>query len=165
MPKFVSHELTDDLFRRLGGRFIDQFTNKVILVHTVDPNGWAHPAVLSYFEVVARDTRNIRIATYTTSQTTENMRRSGKVTLSIFDEGVTYYVKGTASQLHHEMRAAPASSKLNVAVEQVLVDQADPILEPGAYITNGIMYTNPDLAAARARGLAVLKELLEDQIL
>ena len=156
MPKSASRELTEDLYRRLSGQFIGENANKVVLVHTVDEQGWAHPAILSYFEVAAKDRCNIRLATYKTSRTTENIRRRGKVTLSIFDERTTYYIKGTASELAREMKAAPHNSKLNVVVEEVLIDQADPVLEPGAYITGGITYVNPNPPA-----VAVLKELLE----
>ena len=154
MPKTAGRELTDDLYRRLGGECIDEYKDKVILIHTVDEKGWAHPAILSYFEVAAKDCRNIRLATYKTSRTTQNIRRSGKVTLSIFDERVVYYIKGTA-EIAGEMRAATHNAMINVAVEEVLIDQADPVLEPGAYITNGITFTNPN-----PRADAVLRELL-----
>ena len=161
MAKLVSKELTDDLYKRLCGQFVDEHAGKVILIHTVDSNGWPHPAILSYFEVAAQDRRNIRLATYNTSNTTENMRRTGRVTLSIFDERVTYYIKGTATELCTEMRSAPHNSKLNVAVETVLIDEADPVLEPGAYIASGIRYVNPVAEATRSNALEVLKELLE----
>lgn len=156
MPKSASRELTDDLYRRLGGQFVAEHASKVILIHTVDEKGWAHPAVLSYFEVAAKDRSNIRLATYKTSRTTENIRRTGKVTLSIFDERVAYYIKGTAAELSREMRTALHNSKLNLVVEEVLVDQADPVLEPGAYIAGGITVVNPNPPAT-----AILKELLE----
>ena len=156
VPKSTSRELTEDLFRRLSGQPVSGQADKVILIHTVDENGWAHPAVLSYFEVAAKDRSNVRIATYKTSRTTENLRRTGKVTLSVFDERVAYYIKGSATELAHEMKTAPHNSKLNIQVEEVLVDQADPVLEPGAYIAGGIRVVNPNPPAA-----AVLKELLE----
>lgn len=156
MPKSVSRELTEDLYRRLCGQFIQEHANKAILIHTVDENGWAHPAVLSYFEVAARDHSNIRIATYKSSRTTENLRRTGKITLSLFDERVACYIKGTASEMEREMRLAPHNSKIHVRVEEVLVDQADPALEPGAYIAGGITVVNPNPPA-----MAILEELLK----
>jgi len=155
VPKSAGHELTDDLFRRLCGDFVEEHSNKVILIHSVDENGWPHPAILSYFEVAAKDRHNIQLATYKDSNTTQNIRRTGKVTLSIFDERVTYYIKGTASEVAHEMRCAPYNSQLRMFVEQVLVDYADPDREPGAYITSGITYVNPNSPST-----AVLKELL-----
>ena len=161
MAKSISGELTDDLFRRLGGQAIDEHHNKVVLISTLDPNGWPHPAVLSYFEIVATDRSNIRIATYESSNTTQNIRRHGKLTLSIFDERAVYYIKGQGTELCREMRCTPYNSKLNVRVHEVLIDQADPILEPGAYIACGIAYINPDPAAERERGNEILKELIE----
>ena len=155
MPKSAGRELTDDLFRRLCGEFVEEHSNKVILIHTVDENGWPHPAILSYFEVAAKDPHNIQLATYRDSRTTQNIRRTGKLTLSIFDERVTYYIKGTASEVAGEMMSAPYNSKLQMQVEQVLVDYADPARETGAYIASGITYVNPN-----PPGLAVLKELL-----
>jgi Pyridoxamine 5'-phosphate oxidase len=156
VPKSAGHELTDDLFRRLCGKFVEEQAHKVVLIHTIDEKGWPHPAILSYYEVAAKDRRNIRLATYKTSRTTENIRRTGQVTLSVFDERATYYIKGTAAEIDREMRSAPHNSKLNVAVAEVLVDQADPVLEPGAYITSGITYTGVNPSA-----IAVLKELME----
>jgi pyridoxamine 5'-phosphate oxidase-like protein len=156
VPKTAGRELTDDLYRRLSGQFIGEHKNKVILIHTVDESGWAHPAILSYFEVAAKDRRNIRLATYKTSRTTQNIRRTGKVTLSIFDERVVYYIKGTA-EVVGEMQSATHNAKVNVVVEEVLIDNADPVLEPDAYVTSGITFANPNPNAA-----AVLDELLLD---
>jgi hypothetical protein len=154
VPKTAGHELTDDVYRRLCGQFVNEYANKVILIHTVDENGWAHPAILSYFEVAAKDRHSIRLATYKTSRTTENIRRTGKVTLSIFDQWIVYYIKG-AAEVAGEMESASHNARVNVAVEEVLIDQADPVLEPGAYITSGITFTNPNPAA-----VSVLRELL-----
>jgi pyridoxamine 5'-phosphate oxidase-like protein len=153
VPKSAGRELTDDLFRRLCGKFVDEHAHKVVLIHTIDEQGWPHPAILSYYEVAAKDRRNLRLATYKTSRTTQNIARTGKVTLSIFDERVVYYIKGTA-EVSGEMQCAPHNVRINVLVDEVLIDQADPVLEPGAYITAGITYTNPN-----PPGDGVLREL------
>ena len=161
MPKLTSNELTEEIYRRLCGRVPDELADKVVLVHTVDSSGWPHPAILSYFEVAATDRQNIRVAMYKTSHTTENMRRTGRVTLSIFDEHIAWYIKGAVSELRREMRSAPHNSMLNLVVQQVLIDKADPALEPGAYIASGITCVNPHREVEGARAAAVLKELLE----
>ena len=161
MPKFVSGRLPEDLYERLCGRFVDRYLDQVILLYTVDSNGWPHQSILSYFEVAAKDPGNVRIATYKSSNTTENMRRSGKVTLSIFDAHIAYSIKGTAEEVRHEMEASARNSMLNVAIDQVLVDEADPILEPGATISGGITCFNPNLGAGRTWRDDILKELME----
>ena len=161
MAKLIDTVLTDDLEQRLCGRFVDERADQVILIHTVDSDGWPHPAVLSYFEVVATDRQNIRLATYKTSRTTENMRRREKVTLSIFDERATYYLKGAAQELRQEMQSAHNNSMFNVSLAQVLIDHADPVLEPGAYISSGITCVNPHVQSERSRYAAILNELSE----
>src|SRR5262249_39588756 len=119
MPRLISHELSDELYERLNGRAIDKYLNHAVLLYTVDANGWPHPSLLSYFEIAAIDRKNLRVATYNSSNTTENMRRNGIVTLSIFDLRVAYAIKGRPQEIRREMRSAPRNCMLNVAVEHV----------------------------------------------
>ena len=161
MAQLIDTSLTEDLERRLCGRFVEKRSDQVILIHTLDADLWPHPAVLSYFEVVAVDRENIRLATYKTSRTSENMRRREKVTLSIFDRRTTYYLKGTAAELRQEMQSAAHNSMFNVSLAQVLTDHADPKLEPGAYISSGVTCVNPHLRSDQDRYGAILKELSE----
>lgn len=161
MSKLVGAELPDDLYRRLSGDHLGDVANKVIPICTVDCQGWPHPALLSYFEVVALDRRNIRLATYTDSTTTNNMRRNGKLTIVILDERVAYYVKGNVAELQPQMRCAPHNAKLNLRVEQVLTDQADEQFEPGAYLSGGVTYYNPNRAREQVQAEAQLRELRE----
>jgi len=162
MTKLIGEELSDELYQRLRGEDLEQYAEKVILISTVDEKGWPHPAVLSYLEVVAKDRRNIRLATYKHSGTTNNMRRRGKATLSIIDERLVYYVKGSVEELSEEMTCAPHNAKLNMRVEQVLADQANKQLEAGAYVASGVMYKNSNLAAEILVGKEILAELLSD---
>ena len=60
------------------------------------------------------------------------------------------------------MLSAPRNTMLNVDVEQVLVDEADPVLEPGAYIAGGITYVSPDLGPERTWRNDILRELMEE---
>ena len=161
MPRLISRELPDDLYMRLNGREVEKYLNHTVLLYTVDSHGWPHPSLLSYFEIAARDRKNLRLATYNNSGTSENMRRTGIVTLSIFDLRVAYAIKGRAHEIRQEMLSAPRNSMLNVAVEQVLIDEADPVLEPGAYIAGGITYVSPDLGPERTWRNDVLRELME----
>ena len=161
MSKLVGSELPPDLFRRLEGKNLDAVAEKVIPLCTVDEAGRPHPALLSYFEMVAKDPRNIRLATYKDSTTTRNMRRNGKLTLLVIDERIAYYVKGTVEELKPEMNCSPYNAKLNLRVEQVLADEVDEQLEPGAYVAGGILYKNPNRAAQQLQAAELLRELLE----
>ena len=161
MSTRIGESLTDDLFHRLDGHDLARSAEKVILIATVDDKGWAHPALLSYFEVVAKDRQNVRIAAYGNSKTAGNMRGNGKLTLVIVDTRAVYYVKGAVDELAGAMRSAPYNAKLNVRVTEVLADEPNEALEPGAYVSSGITYVNPQRAAELEKARLVLAELLE----
>ena len=161
MSKSLGDELNDDLRRRLSGEDLEGCAEKVVLIATVDDQGRPHPAMLSYFEVVAADRHNIRMATYKDSSTTGNMRRNGKATISIIDERVAYYIKGSVDELQHEMSCAPYNSKLNLKVESVLADEANEEFEPGAYVSSGVTYHSPNRNEQLLKAREILKELLD----
>jgi len=163
MSKSLGEELNDDLCRRLSGEDLEASAEKVILIATVDDRGRPHPAMLSYFEVVARDRGNIRMATYKNSSTTENMRRNGKATISIIGERVAYYIKGSVAELSAEMVCAPHNSKLNLRIEAILADEANEEFEPGAFVSSGVTYRSPGRAEQLLKAREVLKELLLDE--
>ncbi len=157
MTRLVSNELPDELYHRLAGSDLQACAEKAIPICSVDVHGWPHPAILSYFEVVAKDRRNIRLAIYKSSTTTNNMRRNGKLTILILDERIAYYIKGTAEELAGEMGSSPHNSKVNLRVEQVLADEANEEFEAGVYLTGGVTCKRP---AEPPGARAILKELL-----
>jgi hypothetical protein len=110
MSKLVGDRLPDDLYRRLAGKDLQRCAEKAILICSVDTNGFARPAMLSYFEVVAKDLRNIRLATYKGSSTSSNMRRNGKLTILVIDTRTAYYIQGTTEELAAEMSCSPQIS-------------------------------------------------------
>src|SRR5882762_775807 len=165
MSKLVGDQLPDDLYQRLLGNDLEQRAEKVILLATVDEGGWPHLAMLSYFEVIAKDQRNLRLATYNSSRTTRNMRANGKATISIVDERTVFYIKGNVVEITREMECAPQNSKLHFRVEQVFADAANEEFEPGAYVASGVIYKNPGRMQQLQTAKEVLRELAEDRLL
>lgn len=159
MSTHVGDALPDDIFEALCGRDLAAMADRVVVVSTVDERGFPHPALLSYFEVVALDRRTIRLATYAESRTTRNAKREGKLTLVLVDAAFVYYIKGTVRQLAGSMRTTPYNAKLECQVLEVLRDAPDPVREPGAHIATGIRYVNPRRVAELARAKRVLAEL------
>jgi len=153
--------LTDDLYRRLSGADVDAHATLAIVMCTTDAEGWPHPAMLSYFELAARDARTIRLAVYNGSRTCANMRERGTATLILVDRGLVCYVRGSVTEVRPAMRSAPYNAALDLRVDQVVFDEPPPDLEPGAFVTAGMTYSarKPE-ALARAR--AVLAELREN---
>ncbi len=161
MSRDLGSALPEDLLARLNGGDLESKATKVIQLFTVDEGGFPHAALLSYFEVVAKDARHIRCATCATSTTSANLRRSGRATFVVIDERVAYYVKAQASEIAAAMRATDWNAAFDCRVEHVLGDEVNEEHEPGAYVASGVTYHNPHRAAELERARAVLAELLE----
>jgi hypothetical protein len=159
MSRELGNELPEALLSLLDGADLPARMGKAILITTVDAQGWAHPALLSYGEVVAIAARRLRLATYGGSGTTSNLRRSGRLTLCLIEAGMAYYVKTRAME-QPASPDLPGLTRFEATVEHVLEDQAREDLEPDARITSGIEFKDrrpaPELLAAWA---AVLKAL------
>jgi hypothetical protein len=160
MATLVGPSLSADLLERLRGRALEDVAGKAIQIVTVDDGGWPHPALLSYFEIVALGPTSLRLAIYATSTTARNLRRDGRVTLAILDDRVAYYVKGASSELSPRMRSAPENASFEVHVEAVLADAADSTDAGASWVTGGITYATADPAATLERARRILGELI-----
>ena len=135
MSQVLGKELTPELLERLGGSQIESHEGKIIPIFTIDEAGWAHPALLSYYEIVAKNAWTLDMALWKNSSTASNLRKAGKITLMVSDLKTNYYLKGSARELQHEMTGAPPVSRFRITLEQVVEDQ-----EPNAEITTGLTY-------------------------
>ena len=156
MSQLLGNQLTEELFSRLSGAEVAVHEGKIIPIFTTDEPGWAHPALLSYYEIVAQSPTVLDMALWKDSTTAKNLRRTGKVTLMISDQAVNYYLKGSVRELQHEMAGAPQVSRFAVQLEQIIEDQ-----EPNAEITTGLTYrrmTQRDPNDFAAKVLRILRE-------
>ena len=135
MSQIVGKELTSALWARLNGGAIEAQEGKIIPIFTVDDGGWAHPGLLSYYEVVAKDRCTLDMALWKESSAAKNLRRTGKVPLMRGDTGVNYYLKGRVQQLEYELTGAAPVSRFRITLEQIIEDQ-----EPNAEIMTGLTY-------------------------
>ena len=159
VSRSLGSELPSDLLVRLSGRELESVASKAIQIITVDPSGWPHPALLSYFEVVAPSATRIRLATYATSATSGNPRRAGKLTLIVIDERLAYYIKAHAVEIAPALRSAEWNAAFDCRIEQVLADEVNEEIEPGAYVASGVTYFNPRRAQELERARRLLAEL------
>ncbi len=155
MSNLLGKELPDNLYELLKGEDVASQMGKVILITTVDAQGFPHPAMLSFGEMAARDVGNIRLATYKGSTTSTNLVRNKKLTVIIADEGITYYIKGTVTPLGEALKGLPYMVPFNMKVEQVLEDA-----EPEAPITTGIRFKPPEGTALLDQAEKILPEIL-----
>ncbi len=135
MSQLLGKELTPALLERLSGMQIEAYEGKIIPIFTLDEEGWPHPALLSYYEIVARSSTTLDTAVWRNSSTAANLRRAGKITLMVTDRGVNYYLKGSVKELEYEMTGAAPVSRFRITLEQVIEDQ-----EANAQITTGLTY-------------------------
>jgi hypothetical protein len=135
MSQLLGKELTPALLERLGGSQVESHEGKIIPILTIDEAGWAHPALLSYYEVVAKNPTTLDMALWKGSSTANNLRRTGKITFMVSDQGTNYYLKGSVRELEYEMTGAAPVSRFRVTLEQLIEDQ-----EPNAEITTGLTY-------------------------
>ncbi len=135
MSRLLGKELTESLFKRLNGYEVEAYEGKIIPIFTLDEAGWPHPALLSYYEVIAKNSTTLDIALWKNSSTAKNLRQTNKITFLICDKGVNYYLKGSVEELQTEIPGIPLQSRFRVTAEQLLEDQ-----EPNAEITSGMTY-------------------------
>ena len=155
MSRFVADHLPEALLGRLSIDRAFDHTDRAIVICTVDEHGWPHPAMLSSLELIARDARNVSLATHASSRTTRNLVANGRLTLILVDEQATYYVKGDVLLRSAAMHAAQELAAFNLRVDSVLHDVAEDYER--ARISSGIRVERGTLDRARAE--AVLREL------
>jgi hypothetical protein len=157
MSRLIGNALTKELVARLSGDRVAVFEGKIIPIFTLDEKGWPHPALLSYYEIVARNATTLDMALWKDSSTAKNLRTSAKITMMITDKDLNYYLKGTVQELQYEMTGAPQVSRFRVTLEQVIEDQ-----EANAQITSGLTYTRQSPRAAEDFAMKVLGLLCEE---
>ena len=135
MSQLLGKELTPALLQRLGGSQVESHEGKIIPIFTIDDAGWAHPALLSYYEVVAKNSSILDMALWKNSSTANNLRKTGKITLMVSDQGMNYYLKGSVQEVHYEMAGVAPVSRFRITLDQLIEDQ-----EPNAEITTGLTY-------------------------
>jgi len=136
MSKRIGSELTRGLFDRLRGAEIGSHEGKIIPIFTLDESDRPHPALLSYYEIVAKNPSTIDMALWKNSSSANNLRLKSKVTMMITDKDINYYIKGRATEIEAEMAGAPQVSRFRVTTEELLEDQ-----ESNARITSGMTYS------------------------
>ena len=60
MSQLLGKELPAALQQRLSGGEVEDHEGKIIPIFTIDDAGWAHPALLSYYEIVAKNAFDLR---------------------------------------------------------------------------------------------------------
>ena len=131
-----------------------------VVLATIDPYGWAHPALVSYGEILALDAARLRLALHADSRSSQHLRESGRATLVFADAELCLYVKVEALVLPGA-RGAPDLARFELVVRDVLEDRAEGE-EAGARLSSGLTSAWPGepqgIADRHARIRAALRE-------
>lgn len=156
VSRHAGDRLDEALFRRLSGGDPAAHAAEAILIATIDERGRAHPALLSYGEVLALTPDVLRIAVSATSATARNLATRGALTMCVIGPDGAAYLKTAARPLPAEpFLAAEGLAAFEARVEDVLVDA--PAAGERAHLTSGITFAADD-PAAQARAASARRE-------
>ena len=150
--------LPDRLLSRLMAPADAAPLDAAILLATVDPYGWVHPALVSYGEVLALDAARLRLALHAGSRSSRHLRESGRATLVFADAELCLYVKAETLALPGAP-GAPDLARFELVVRDVLEDRAEG-QEVGARLSTGLMIAWPGGPESIARRRARLRAAL-----
>ena len=132
MSRSLGNALPGAVVTMLDGTALREKSHLVYLLLTLDADGYPRPAMVSVGELLARGPSELRLALYSSSSTTGNLRRSGRLTLALAEGGVGYYVRATARELAVMDPDLAGLAAFDVVVDEVLEDG-----EPIAEVTSG----------------------------
>lgn len=158
MSRSLGPSLPDALLGRLTATDPGDQLGQVVVLATVDPYGWPHPALVSYAELRALDPARLRLALYAGSRSSRHLRDSGRATLVFADAEVTLYVKAEAISLP-TVGEYPDLARFELHVRDVLEDRAEGE-EAGARLTSGLTVDWPGGGAAAVERHARLRQIL-----
>ncbi len=161
MSRLVGKELPEELYVALQGNRPAAQSGKAIAIATVDPHNFAHPALLDYTGVVAKDPANIRLAVDSNSRTAGNIRQNSRLTIIVIDQDMAYYIKGITREIRSSLECSPSQVGINMGIEEILEDTPTPSeRELGVRITSGVTFAAPRGSDSGAGQAEVLRELL-----
>jgi hypothetical protein len=101
-PK-TQQSLPSEIVSELDGSQFEKRSNEAIFLSTVDADGWPHAAQLSVGECLAVSPGELLVAIWPKSHTAENLRRDGRVTMSLVSNGALFEIRAEAKlQAEHQ---------------------------------------------------------------
>lgn len=155
MPPTQHSELSAELYELLNGKELETKQHEAMMLMTVTEEGWPHTAMISVGEVIALDTKRVRLAMWSGTTTTRNMIRTEKATLSFAFAGQMHYIKLALTRLPVLPAAKHPRERFEAAIVGVRSDSAR-----YADIETGIQIELKDGESVLRRWQETLAELL-----
>jgi hypothetical protein len=148
MARSLGAALPPDLLQALSQSDLASELHRALPLVTLDAEMRPHPMLCSYLEVLAVDSRTIRVAIAAAGGSARNLEERRAATLLVVEPERTVYVKCRAAG---PPLAVGGLRRFSLTVEDVLQDSADPSEGPVS-ITSGITYgPAPSLDDARVK--------------
>ncbi|WP_322055121.1 pyridoxamine 5'-phosphate oxidase family protein [Paraburkholderia bannensis] len=133
-PQADARALPQALLAALDGDHLDEHADEAIRVSTVGADGWPHGAQLSVGEVLALDAHTLLVAMWPNSNTAQNMRRDGRLTLSLVHDGALLEIRARASLVAEQQTA------LALSVFRLQIDKVDGHRAKYAEVLSGVTF-------------------------
>ena len=140
-----SKTLPADVVKTLDGADLETRSGEAIRLITVGKDGSPHAAQLSVGEVLAVNPTEFLLATWPHSHTTQNLRRDGRLTLSLVANGAVLEMCG------HATLEAEHQTKLDLAVFRVKIQSVREHRATYADVTSGVSFRLHDRELTLAR--------------
>lgn len=151
MGRIVGKQLPDVLMHRLR-----HAGSRPVTLSTVDEHGRPNSAPISW--IVARDERTLRVAVTHHTETLRNLRRNGRVCVSVLGSGIAMTVTGRGRIVRDMMTSVPfPTAMIEIDVESV---KDDGELRTGPSESDEVSWSKRRAAMSDAR---VQSELLEEE--
>jgi len=139
--------LPPGVVRLFDGTHLEEMLSDAMRLSTVDDEGWPHGAQLSVGECLVLSSKRLLIAIWPTSHTSRNLRRDGRMSLSLVFENSILEIRARAT-----LRAENQTS-LNLSVFQAEVEGVFQHRSSYADVVSGVTFKlhNPEQALERWR--------------
>ncbi|HTR09762.1 MAG TPA: pyridoxamine 5'-phosphate oxidase family protein [Paraburkholderia sp.] len=115
--------LPEAVVRDFDGDHLDARQSDAIRLSTVSEDGWPHAAQLSAGEILAVNATTLLIALWPQSNTTRNLARDGRLTLSLVHDGALLEIRARAHAVAQRQTALELSV-FRVEIESVTEHRA-----------------------------------------
>jgi hypothetical protein len=143
----VAAALPPQVLQDLDGDHLHTRAGEAIRLSTVGPDGWPHAAQLSVGEILSVGPAELLVAVWPRSATAQNLRRDGRVTMSLVHDGALLEMRALASLV------AEHKTKLELTVFRVKIESVSEHRAKYADVLSGVTFRlhDPDKVLARWR--------------
>jgi hypothetical protein len=133
MSKLVGDRMPEQVMSALDGASLEDKVGNAYLLVTGDPDGAPRPCMLSAGELLALDSRRLRVALWSGTHTGENLARGGPSLFCFITAGTVLYLRG-------EARALSGDARNGVEGFEIEVTSVESDAHPGLPVSGGLTF-------------------------